>query len=140
MPLRQRCRDCFNAHRTRNRTSQSRKPDAGERYVPIDDIVQMPKVRVLRAIRHMGWVEAPDLYEAMDLDDDRRIRSRHHTGLSRAVAAGHVERRVCTQRRTDGNGNRLIEVFEYRITQAGRDALRAVLADYDRRLGEGVAA
>jgi len=91
-------------------------------------------------MRFMDWTECAEVYEALGLAEGSSERGQCHTGLSRCVRDGLVDVRISKQRRNDGNGNRLIDVREYRITQAGKDAVRAKYADYDQRLGEGVAA
>ena len=101
--------------------------DPGDLYVPLDEVLAKPRIRILRQLRHHDWTIAVELLDLIGTTSASE-RNRYACVLGSAVVAGLVERR-------DRFGT-----FEYRITQAGRAALRAAFDSYEQRLGEGVAA
>lgn len=74
-------------------------------YTPLDELLEQPGIRILRALRFHDWVTTSTLLDAGLMErtaaDDR--------ALYRLVEAGHVERK-----RTVGHH------AEYRITAAGK--------------------
>ncbi len=114
-------------------------------YTPIEDILDRPRVRLLRAMRWLDWIEPRDLFDQIELVessvDCNRDRDRHWRGISALHAEGAIEQRSVRQM-SKGNGaqRKWIEKNEYRITKAGKDLLRRMLEAYEHRLGEGVAA
>ncbi len=115
------------------------------KYIPLEFILEKPRVRLLRALRFMDWIEAIELFDRMGLvesaSDDNRDRDRHYHRLSHLIAEGSVEVRKVKQPSVARSTQRTtITRQEYRITPSGRDALKQIINDYEHRLGEGVAA
>jgi len=85
-------------------------------YVPLDELLQVPAVRVLRALSRYDWIERQDLYDALDLPPNRaapQLLNTYHMAVSRSVRLGHIEARDC----------RFFRQFmtrDFRITPAGR--------------------
>lgn len=99
-----------------------------QRYVPIDELLEQPLIRLLRALRHFGWVDIADLLDAMDVAPNERtgVAGRERNGVSvalrRCVRDGLIERRRSrrhTQTRTTSGRN----VYDVRLTSAGRTFL-----------------
>lgn len=84
-------------------------------YVPFDELLDQPMVRLLRTLRHFGWVTCDDLYEAAGIAEEKRSRSGAYQALSRAVRRNEVARK--TYREMTPNG--FITKHYYRITPAG---------------------
>lgn len=97
---------------------------AGERiaYTPLDEIIQQPLVRILRALRWFGCVEIGDLYLALNAEeyDHGAERLALAQALSRAVRAGFIEHRKA---RAFWSGRDRHSLNSYRITPAGRAEL-----------------
>ena len=95
------------------------------RYQPLDEFLQRPGIRVLRALRWFDWVEPADLIVASGIDEDSR--DNFDKALTRGVRDGHIERR--REMTTRGAG------YVYRITAAGRARLaERIEAATDRRV------
>jgi hypothetical protein len=77
-------------------------------YVPLDRMLSMQSVRVLRALRHFDWALVGEIRESMRAPTARPV----WLALGKHVEAGRVER--------DGS--------RYRITVAGRTWLDGMLA------------
>lgn len=92
------------------------------RYVPIDELLERPRVRILRALRRFDWITAIDLADVLDLPTEKGARDSFASMLGRLVRIGQVERRG-------------VRPFDYRITKEGRADLEAVLAG-ERQLRE----
>lgn len=91
------------------------------KYIPLDEILDQPSTRILRALRHFDWVRGPDLFAALEVPDfvvgkKNPERDRYSAALSRLAKDGLVER---SKRAVDG--------FLHRITDAGRLSLVARL-------------
>ena len=83
-------------------------------YVPLDEILGMPRVRVLRALRHFEWVTLEELFLSMGLLSNSSHEWRNLVAsLCRAYKAGQVKRRG------KANGH-----CHYRITAVGRAELK----------------
>lgn len=66
----------------------------GNFYVPIDEWLQKPRTRILRALRWFDWVGVEDLFFALDVPsyaDDDLIRRAYSQALCRLVSEGLVE-------------------------------------------------
>lgn len=96
-------------------------------YTPLEDVLAQPAVRILRTLRWFDWIEVSDLLLAAGASEehDASDRAALLTALSRATAAGHVERFVPP--RASG-GDRAGRTSWYRITAAGRGELARRLA------------
>jgi hypothetical protein len=83
------------------------------KYRPMDEQLGALRLRLLRALRWLGWSTAGDLFERAVIEQTEETSSYHH--LRRLVDAGAAERR--------GTRNE----YEYRITNAGRCELEQLL-------------
>lgn len=63
----------------------------GTNYVPLDEIESMPRVRVLRALKHFDWVSARDLMEAIGVYE-RHTASSFTAVIAQLVAEELVDR------------------------------------------------
>ncbi len=92
------------------------------KYVPLDALLEMPRVRLLRMLsRTDEWLGAVEIAEHLDVGDlaERRVLSQC---VSRGAADGLLEVRV-------GSGWSWIgSPRQYRITEAGRAELVLLLA------------
>lgn len=89
-------------------------------YTPIETILEMPTVRVLRAMRHHGWICGVDLLDSLHIPGETLERFNYHTIMYRLRRDGLIERR------------RLVGSTEYRITDAGRrDLARRLTVDME---------
>lgn len=87
-----------------------------QRYLPLDELLEMPRVRILRALRRFDWVSVEDINLALDNLDDRAANA-HTKCVERLVREGHLEKRG-----TNWSNNR------YRITDRGKQHLKDLLA------------
>jgi DNA-binding transcriptional ArsR family regulator len=104
------------------------------RYIPLDELLDMPRVRILRALRRFESASVDDLRDALDLD----IRANETTAntytkmLSRLVSEGLVEKRVTMRTRSYRGryktSREAISLTRYRIVEAGLRELAALLA------------
>lgn len=87
---------------------------AASRYLPVDELLELPRVRVLRVLRHFDWLGSSDMLLALN--------EPNYDAVWRALVAhikdGNIERR--------GSGP-----HEYRITQRGRAELAKLMARGD---------
>lgn len=98
------------------------------RYVPLDEIERNNRVRLLRALWWLGWVDTRELFDAAGVDSDPRSVDRNgaQVALGRLVKYGLVEKR-------EGRAVKALVGLtsswaDYRITAAGR----AEVANYRR--------
>jgi hypothetical protein len=102
----------------------------GDRYIPLDEWLARPWVRILRQLRWMDWATTEALYLALELPDFDRSwgqeRDRFSAALCSLARAGEVQRRRVSSRRW----NRVTHANEYRITERGRAALEKLNRDY----------
>lgn len=90
--------------------------DQYARYYPIDELLEMPVVRILRTLRRFDRASIDDLRVAMNVEDDLRAANRTSAAMTRLVREGCVER--------SGPHN----FYSYRITDKGRRELEGLLA------------
>lgn len=76
-------------------------------YTPIDEWAEMPRTRLLRALRFFDWVEFADLADAIGVTSLDADRNTLYCVLRRLVVAGSVERRKVRTFRG--------RVFEFRL-------------------------
>jgi len=107
------------------RTKRAPRP-APEKYLPIDEILSGLRIRTLRVLQRFDWIATETLFDILGLQEGERNAC--VTRIRFLAKTGCVE------------VDRSSWPYQYRITTAGRAALRAALNDYDQRLGEGVAA
>jgi len=96
------------------------------KYTPLDDLLARPRVRALRVLlRHADWVTSSDLYDACGVSDVDLERNAFAVVLSALVRSGDIQRcLVPTGRR---RLSRPSSVGQYRITDNGRESLRALI-------------
>lgn len=94
--------------------SRERRSETGPRieYTPIDELLELPKVRLLRGLRRHDWVDFGDLLVALEVT----YSDTYAKAVSRLVDDGHVARAA----RCWGTS--------YRITPEGRAHLEQLLA------------
>lgn len=125
-----RCKRCRDRDRLASRRwdakrrAQEAKRDA--LYIPVDVVIDLTRVRVLRAGVRLDWFSASELNEALGYFDNREKNNLTQM-LGRLTRAGRFERRDSQAIHNSGSQ------WEYCITQAGRDELAAVLRG-DRRV------
>lgn len=86
----------------------------GKKYLALDELLEIPRVRILRALRHFDWASGEDIRVALDLDGPTAIS--FNTSLSRL----HREHRLDRVGTSSQN-------FRYRINDAGRAQLKSLL-------------
>jgi hypothetical protein len=93
--------------------------ESSGRYAPIDETLEIMRVRILRALRHLDWITTDGLMSVVGIDADWQgnERQRYDKEIFRSVRSGLVE---CD--RTFGRDN-----WRYRITAAGRASHAAAL-------------
>lgn len=88
------------------------------RYMPLDILLDLPRVRTLRVLKRFSWASISDLLIALDdVDADHKTRNTLVQAIDRHVDQGHVERDASQPKRC-----------LYRITDAGRAELARLLA------------
>jgi hypothetical protein len=93
----------------------------GKKYVPLDELLEAPRVRILRALRRLQWVESVDIFEALgDVLHSPRVINNYTTVLLRLVRDGWIKRREIRFGRAGGR-------YEYAITLRGRVELQGML-------------
>ena len=91
---------------------------APNRYLPVDELLDLPRVRVLRVLRHFDWATSTDLCVALG-ELNVAGKALIHNALSTHVEEGNVERLShCVP-------------YSYRITAAGRAELAQILSKGD---------
>lgn len=75
-------------------------------YQPIDESLERPRVRILRAIRHHDWITSADLGKQLEIPSERHAWNCHAVLMARLVREGRLERRGSLP-------------FHYRITAVG---------------------
>lgn len=89
-------------------------------YRPLDEVVDLTKVRLLRAALRLEWFTTADLNEELGHVDDRQ-RNTLTQALNRLTRGGRFARR-----RAQG-GHVVGSPYEYEITDVGRAELAAIL-------------
>jgi hypothetical protein len=84
-------------------------------YIPFDELIAMPRIRVLRLMRRFDWFSSIDLFDVLRVAEHEIAN--YNKVLSRLVANGHVDRA--------GDG---IGCYRYRINDRGVDSLRHWMA------------
>ncbi len=96
------------------------------RYRPLDEVLDRPRVRILRALRWFDWVEPQDLFAAIGAPDEETLRDRYVKALSQSVLAGHVERAKRRTRVTYRSGHGFLAYV--RLTESGHREIQRELA------------
>lgn len=89
-------------------------------YVPWDELLARPSIRILRVMAHMGWVGSSVVMDALGLGKDDVDYRRHKNTLSPDLVESG-----CVEIRND------LGLPVYRITPAGRTWLAKQLARAD---------
>jgi DNA-binding IclR family transcriptional regulator len=84
------------------------------RYEPLDELLDRPRTRLLRAFARFEWMSAFDLFDAIDLPEHNRPN--HVATLLVLQRRGYLKRRGSRRRGV-----------EYRITNLGRRELARIL-------------
>lgn len=84
-------------------------------YYPFDEMLHVPRFRILRALTHFDLASADDLSIALDLEDGKRAANALHTTLTRM----HKERLL------DRDG--APHYYRYRINTRGRRQLKKLI-------------
>jgi DNA-binding MarR family transcriptional regulator len=87
---------------------------AASRYLPLDELLEMPRVRVLRALRRFDWMSVREMLDALN-EHEPRVNIALWRALAVLVDAGHAEKAP------NGRGH------IYRITAGGRRELERLL-------------
>lgn len=97
-----------------------------QRYVPVDEWLERPGVRIARALKHFDAATTEELWLAMELPTEcGSVINTYAKGLERLVDSGHVQR--------EGSGR----ATRYRLVkELVAPTLAAALAA-DGHLGEG---
>jgi hypothetical protein len=94
----------------------------GDRYVPLDELLDQPRVRYVRALLRMGWAESVDVLEALgDVMHDSHLINNYSVLVGRLVREGWLKRRELA------GGGRAGGRFEYAVTLRGRVDLQFML-------------
>lgn len=88
---------------------------ANQRYLPVDELLELPRVRVLRVLKHFDWADMRQICDSLN-ESSKAAWMALNSALIRHVRSGSVER--CADR----------VPHQYRITAAGRDELASILA------------
>lgn len=115
-------RDLANRRVSARQTAQDESA-AIAAYVPVDEVVDLARVRVLRAARHLDWFESGALLVELGYEDERH-RNTLTAAITRLAKSGGFERRLSQELRgMRASGGK----YEYRITAAGVAELDAIL-------------
>ena len=87
-----------------------------DRYYPLDELLDIPRVRILRALTHFDWTSSTDLQIALDIEDSKRAWDAFARNLSNLSNQGVIDRA--------GRGTTHL----YRINDSGRAQLKRLLA------------
>lgn len=95
------------------------------RYVPLDELLARPPIRILRALRRFDWLYVSDLRSVLDIDSAPYLeRNAFSVVLGRLIRGGLVERRE-SPRTWPGAGR---NCYDVRLTARGRAELERRLA------------
>lgn len=101
--------------RVRTKRTRSPRVNRGVRdvlaYIPLDERLDTPRIRILRAMRWLEWTSVRDLFDLLGvayLAEDQREWEAHMAQMSRMVKRGELERRG------------KLNAYEYKLTDKGR--------------------
>lgn len=127
-----RCKRCRDANRVWARESSERRRKRErleiETYRPLDEIIDLTRVRVLRAAKPLEWFTCAQMFDALGGGNDTQ-RNTVAQMLTRLGKQGRLDRQRIPKMFSTGYGTQ----WEYQITQAGRDELAAILSG-ERRI------
>lgn len=85
-------------------------------YVPLDELLAMPRIRIVRTLLRFGWAEGVDIFEALgDVLHDPRVNNNYSVVLSRLVRERALKRREIVNGKGRSGGR-----YEYAVTLLGR--------------------
>lgn len=96
-------------------TARCTRSARGQKYVPLDELLAMPRVRVLRFMRRADWVASTDIYVALNVAD-------HEVGNYNQIVCRLVKERLLDR---FGHG---INHYTYRLSDKGRGYLSLLLS------------
>lgn len=99
-----------------------------ELYEPLDELLEHPTVRILRALRRLGWVSSYELNEELRVLYDRHVTNAFTARLGRLYRDGLVQRRKSPAVKGLFGLGGLGSDYEYSITDAGREDLESWLS------------
>lgn len=110
------------ARKARERDARRRKAEKRElaRYRPLDEIIDLTRIRVLRAARMLEWFTTFEINDDLG-NHDERARNTTTQMVVRLARQGVLERDV------NAMGDRRGSPWRYRITEKGRTEVDAVL-------------
>lgn len=127
-----RCERCNRKHLKRSAKYRSRKAREERReiaeYRPLAEVVDLTRVRVLRALNRLEWASCSDIIDTLGGVDDT-MRNTISQQLTRLARSGHLDRRRIPPLQGSGYGAQ----WEYRITQAGRANLDEIIRGGGRK-------
>lgn len=91
----------------------TRRIESG-RYIPLDTVLSLPRIRILRALRFFDWASSSDIAAALDAGEHEIPTLQ--TATSRLVAEKLLDRRGTTA------------AHEYRLNDRGRLEIAAYIA------------
>jgi hypothetical protein len=123
-----RCRRCLDlnvvyAMRTKKRRKRQEEIEIAA-YRPLDAVIDLTRVRLLRAARWLNWFATQELTEMLGPKDGRE-RNTLTQALSRMARTGEFQRRKTLHGLLGMTGGG--SPYEYRITQRGIDEIDALL-------------
>ncbi len=92
---------------------RSTPDDRASRYVPLDELLERPRVRILRTLQRHDWMTTYELCELLNVPEHER--NTFGSMVNRLARLGLIDRRGARS-------------FEYRINAAGRGDLIELLA------------
>lgn len=101
-------------------------------YRPLDEVIDLTRVRVLRALVRLEWVSCSDLIDTLGGVDDT-MRNTISQQLTRLAKSGHVEKRRIPPLTGSGYGAQ----WEYQIAQKGRANLDEIMRGGGRKFLAG---
>lgn len=105
------------------------------KYVPIEDVLARPKVRILRALRWFGWVSRRELFDALDVTfEHRKAWGSLYSALRGLVVVGCVE--SVERELRDAATDRVVHEQIYCITDRGRFDLARTMRQYEASVSE----
>lgn len=102
------------------------------KYEPLDELLEMPRIRLLRAITRFGWVSSEELIDVVVGHGDDIRANTYVVQLGRLVKHGFVDRRGERNAPNIGGSS-----YEYRINARGLAHIAEMLgrAAPERELG-----
>jgi hypothetical protein len=121
LPGRSKCASCIEVQKRAYHRRREMGIIAGD-YRPIDEVLESPPVRILRALRHFDGISCFDLFEIIGVPRHNggtdALRDAHTQALCRLNKAGLIERMRFSGMLVRGEGFNW-----YRVTEAGRQWL-----------------